>query len=259
MHVLDINTLNFNKLNILNCNDATEGDLYYDKEVLYKMFINSINVQRKKRKLMALNDGFLIPNVVIPDTLLIDNYRTVGCGMPYIDNSISFRKYRNSNSFIMLLYLISLSLKNIHNDPRNILIGDLHFNNIIIDQNLNHYFIDMDSCMIDGIRSDRIPHLLTFYVNFRNNFKFDISRETDRLCMYLATIEAIFGYDIDGLSMYEYDEKAEQIYTLKNMRKFILQIKNNAAGIPNIPYLDELISIKDFPAFRVKSMNIRKN
>ena len=105
--------------------------------------------------------------------------------MKYISDANTFRKYRNNNSFILLLYIISLSLKKIHTDPRNIVIGDLHFGNIIIDSNLNHYFIDMDSCMIDGLLPERLPNIIVSYANNRGNFWFDISRETDKLCMFL--------------------------------------------------------------------------
>lgn len=41
--------------------------------------------------------------------------------------------------------------------------------------------------------------------------------------------------------MYEYDEKAEQIEMLKNMRECVLKIKKEKLGFLNIPYIDEFI------------------
>lgn len=256
MELLNFNDINFNILKELDYKNATESTLYYNDKTIYKIYKNFIESYRKKNKILLLNDGERISNVIIPDKLILDGSFTLGCGMKYISDANTFGKYRNNNSFILLLYIISLSLKKIHTDPRNIVIGDLHFGNIIIDSNLNYYFIDMDSCMIDGLLPERLPNIIVSYAKNRGNFNFDISRETDKLCMFLSTIEAIFNKDIDKLSMYEYDKKAEEINTLKNMKRYFLEIKNATNYIPNIPYFDELISINDFPIFtKIKTRN----
>lgn len=256
MELLNFDDINYDKLKKLNSNNTTESTLFYDDKVIYKIYKNFIESYRKKKKILLLNDGESISNVIIPDKLILDGIFTLGCGMKYIKNANTFRKYKNSISFILLLYLISLSLKKIHNDPRNIVIGDLHFDNIIIDGELNHYFIDIDSCMINGILPERISNIIMCYVQNRGNFSFDVSRETDKLSMFLAMIEAMFNKDIDRVSVYEYDKKIDEIYTLKNMREYFLKIKNTKGCIPDIPYLDELISINDFPIFtKIKTRN----
>ena len=53
-----------------------------------------------------------------------------------------------------------------------------------------------------------------------------------------------------------YDEKAEQLYTLKNLREYIIDIKNSGFGIPCVPYLHEVISEKDLTCVK-KTRNIK--
>ena len=249
MEILDIRDIDFNKLENLNIL-SSEATLHYDDKLFYKLYDNLENIDNKERKLLLLNDGVNDFDAVIPHILIKNKLITWGCAMDRVKDANSLIKYKKTDIFVLLLYAVSLSLKKIHSDPRKIVVGDLHFNNILVDKNGHHYFIDFDSCMVDGIPQDRLPSSLIGYVKNRNNFEYEISCETDRLCMILSLVNSFFGKDIDSLSMNEYDEKAEQIYTLKNLRKLIVDIKNNLNGIPYTPYLHEVISINDFPGIK---------
>ncbi len=246
MKILDIRDIDFNELEMLDVL-SSESTLYYDEKLFYKLYDNLQNIQRKEKKILLLNDGNNEFDAVIPHILIKNRLITYGCAMERIKNTNSLIKYKKSDIFILLLYAVSLSLKKIHNDPRNIVVGDLHFNNILIDNKGRHHFIDFDSCMIDGIPHDRIPNNFMEYVGNRGNFEFKVGQDTDKLCMILSFINSLFGKGIDSLSIDEYDEKAEKIYTLKNLRDIVLGIKNNSFGIPCVPYLHEIISIRDFP------------
>lgn len=254
MEVLDIREMDFNKLKLFDDIISTESSLYFDDELFYKFFdsFNKADVNNKRNKLLLLNDGDNSFDAVIPNILINNGNITCGCAMPNIKDAFPLFKYRNSGIFILLLYAVSLSLKKIHNDPRNIVVGDLHFNNILVDKNGKHYFIDFDSCKIGNISQDRLPTTLMEYVNNRGKFQFDVNVETDKLAMFLSTINALFGKKIDTLSIKEYDEKAEQLYTLKNMRNYFLEVKNNGTIICDVPYMSELISINDFPGSKIK-------
>lgn len=258
MEILDVRDIDFNNLELFNEVISTESSLYFDDKLFYKFFETFIktNIDNKKKKLLLLNDGDKLNNVVIPNILINNGNITCGCAMTNIKNTNSLYKYRDSEVFMLLLYTVSISLKKIHNDPRNIVVGDLHFNNILIDKNGQHYFIDFDSCMIDGIPQDRLPTCLIEYVNNRGGFKFNVGVDTDKLTMFLSTINALFGKRIDVLSINEYDEKAEQLYTLKNMRNYFLEVKNNNTFICDVPYMCELISLNDLCDSKIK---IRKN
>lgn len=245
METLDIRDINFNKLEMLDVL-SSESLLYFDDKLLYKLYDNLIDVENKDRKLILLNSDSRELAAIIPHILIKNKLLTYGCAMKKIDDAAALVEYKKDDIFMLLLYEVSLSLKKIHDDPRKIVVGDLHFNNILIDKDERHHFIDFDSCKIDDIPQDRLPSNLMRYVRNRCNFDFVVCSDTDRLCMILSLINSIFGSNIDGLSMNEYDKKAEQIYTLKNMRELVFDIKNNSYGIPSVPYLHEIISTKDF-------------
>lgn len=242
MEILDIRDIDFSRLKIVDNIFASESSLYFDDRLFYKLFDNLSNISSKKEKLLLLNDGDNISNVVIPKILINNRDILYGCAMDNIINSLALVKYSNSDIYSYLLYNVSVTLKNIHNDPRNIVIGDFHFNNIIIDKNNNHYFVDIDSCKINGLLQDRIPSNLIKYLKNRGYYNINVSVNTDKLCMFLSIINSLFGVDIDNMSMYEYDRKAEELLLLKEIRKYMLEIKNNSNYILEIPYLCDVIS-----------------
>jgi len=257
MKILDIRDIDFSKLDILDVS-SSESTIYLDEQLVYKFFDDaSLSIlERKRRKLILLNEGEVFSDVVIPNILLQNGKFLNGCAMRKIENSKSLIKYRSSDIFILLLYTISLSLKKIHDDPRNIAVGDLHFNNILIDEKGKHHFIDFDSCLIGGIMQDRLPRSLLQYVSNRNYFDFDVSYKTDKLCMLLSAVNSLYGKEIDSFSMYEYDERSEQIQILKDIKEIVLAVKNNSFGIPDVPYLSEIISIDDYSDGKIKKRSI---
>ena len=60
------------------------------------------------------------------------------------------------------------------------------------------------------------------------------------ITLILNTIYTIFCKDVDSLSMYEFDSKAEKVSALKNMREIVLEIKKYG-NIPTATYIDEFI------------------
>ena len=216
---------------------------------MYKMFnedASSFYLLRKKVKLEALSDGEPLDSAILPNKIIMDNKLLSGYIMNYIKNATPifcfFSKNKNINAFFKLMNDVSLSLRNIHNDPRNIVIGDLSISNIIFDENMKHYFVDFDSVMIGKLNEDRVPFALERYARRCGLNKYNIDRSTDRLCLILATLFVVFNKSIEEVSMREYDEVSERIETLKNMREIVLEMKKYNALIPNFPYLDELIS-----------------
>jgi len=255
MENLDVRDIDFSKLEILDVL-SSEGTLYYDDKLFYKFYDQIINIKDKEQKLMLLNDNPHNLNAVIPHILIKNKNLTTGCAMNYIKDDYSLISYKKRDNYIPLLYEVSESLMEIHNDPRNIVVGDLHFNNILVDKDKKHYFIDFDSCMVGNIKEDRLPNSLLSYIKSLGGFDFDVNSNTDRFCMILSFINSMFDKFILGLSMYDYDEKAEQIYTLKNLRKYVIDIQKAINNIPYVPYLHEVISEKEM-SYVKKNRNIK--
>ena len=197
MEVLDIRDIDFGKLEYLDV-FSSEGSLYYDDKLFYKMYDNLENIDNKEKKLLLLNDGINNFDAIVPHILIKNKLSTYGCAMDRVHEATSLIKYNKTDIFMLLLCGVSLSLEKIHGDPRKIVVGDLHFNNILIDNNRKHYFIDFDSCKIDGIAQDRLSTNLMQYVRNRGNFKFDVDSRSDKLCMVLSLINALFGKEIDS-------------------------------------------------------------
>ena len=246
MKIIDIRDINFKKLELLEV-FSSESTLYFDNEQVYKLYDkHEVDVSKQKQeKILLLNECALPSNVVVPNTLIQNDNLMYGCIMKYIKNSKPLIKYKNENVFLKLLYEVSQSLSIIHNDARNIVVGDLHLNNILIDNNQNHFYVDIDSCMINGIREDRLPRNLMQYLINRSHYDIRASKETDKLCMILSIINALFDKDIDCLSMEEYDRKTIQTNMPIKLREVIIDIKNNKHDIPYVPYLHEIIESED--------------
>ncbi len=182
-------------------------------------------------------------NIVVPKEQILCNNNFVGYTMQYYDNITPLYKLPKECDYVEFLKIVkkvSLLLKLIHANPLNIVVSDLNFSNIIIYNN-EPYFIDVDSFEIAGLISNRIPSILYSYFNKRHFASVDVNQNSDRFCLVLCTLYSIFSKGIDNVNMYEYDEKAEQIEMLKNMRECVLKIKKEKLGFLNIPYIDEFI------------------
>lgn len=229
-----------------------EAILYKDGNELYKMFelLDEDALKIKLDKLIAL-DKSPVPGGLKTEKLL---FRTDGCSKKekmvcysrkYIEGK-TLLDYFKEDIFLSLNLLteVSKTLELIHKDSRNIVISDFQFRNILIDNDLKHYFIDLDSCMIEGIKTFCYPSHLTIYAKNRN-VKGDLSQylslKSDKVCLMLSLFSVLFNKYLDNISMYEYDEKSEQISVLRDLKDIFLFLQNKDLFIPDIPYYHEII------------------
>lgn len=249
MDIIRRDDIDFSKLQKLKCRANSESNLYSDEEILYKMFkgLTPIGLRRKERKIELLGEGQQIDNVIMPNSKVIDGNLMFGYGMDYIKDSLILfefaKRNKNINDFLRLIYDVSLTLRKIHEDPRNIAVGDLSFSNIIFDKNYRHYFVDFDGCMIDDFPSEKISFLLADYTKVRGMYRFSVDKNTDIFSLMLCTLHTIFGEEIDKVSMYDYDFVSERVETLKNIREFVVEMKKHNNFIPEVPYMDEVIKV----------------
>ena len=249
MNIIEKKDIDFDSLSKYECTVHTESNLFYDDNYMYKMFNEDASksyLLRKKVKLEALSDGTPLDSAILPIDIIMDNKVLSGYTMNYIKNATPIFKFNSKNNsindFFRLMYGVSLSLRNIHNDPRNIVVGDLSISNIIFDENMKHYFSDFDSVMIGKLHEDRVPLALDRYARRCGLNRYDINKSTDRLCLILATLFVVFNKSIEEVSMREYDKTAEKVETIKNMRQIVVELKKHNAPVSDFPYLDELIS-----------------
>lgn len=258
MNIIRKEDINFDDLKKLKCRANSESDLYLDGELLYKIFkkMTPRELRRKERKIELLSDGEKIENIILPESKIVNGNLINGYSMDYVKDSLILfefaKKSKNINDFLRIVYDVSLTLRKIHNDPRNIIVGDLSFSNIIFDKNLNHYYVDFDGTMIGNIPSERISFLLNDYTVLRGIYRFDVDKNSDMFSLMLCTLHTIFGIEIDKVSMYDYDLVAEKNETLKSIREFVIEMKKKNNYIPKVPYMDEIIKLPSKKKIRTK-------
>ena len=250
MRRVDLETIDFSKLQRLNAKQHFESDLFHDEELLYKVFKNMprYKLERKQRKIELLGEGEPLPITVMPQIEYLDNDLFRAFAMEYLKNCIPLFDIKNRSKFIQdffkIIFKVSESVETIHQDPRNIVIGDLNFDNIIIDSQLNPHITDVDSFKIDGIPNDTIPAIFDDYLKQKGIAIINNEQNDDRMCLILSTLYMLFKQNIMQVPMYEYDKTAEKLKSLRNMREIVLEIKKSPI-IPEVPYLHELIFPED--------------
>lgn len=250
MEKIELKEINFNKLNKIECTYHSEGNLYHDKNRVYKLFKSprkKILIQ-KQRKIELLSDGKKIPNVIMPIDGICSGTKFRGYTMKYINNSIALYDNKKINKdyqrLLPILLEVSQIVKKIHHDSRNIVVGDLSFHNIIVDNNSKPFFVDIDSCKISNLNNEKISALLYGLYKDKNINNIEINKDSDKLSLLLSFLDIIFEKNILNLNMHKYDELAEKIETLKNIKSILINLKYKKY-IPKVPYLHELISDKD--------------
>ena len=254
MRKIYLEDIDFDTLEKISGASHKESTLFYDKNTIYKLFddLSDSERRRKETKVELLGDGTQLPLTVMPKDKIVYGFlndRFEGYSMDYISDSTTLLKAFTRNKkiylFIYLINNISKAIEKIHKDPRNIVISDLHAKNFILDKNFNPYIVDIESAKIDGIKNDTISLSLHNYLSNRNLYtNIETTPNTDRLCLLMMSLNIIFGKDIDKISQYEYEEKAEQLATLRNMKELVLEIKKSS-NIPEVPYIHESIQYSD--------------
>ena len=256
MRKIYLEDIDLSELKPINNQEHKESILFHDDKTIYKLFddLEESKLKRKQQKIELLGDGLPLPSTIMPTSELFYCFpfeTFQGYGMDYKKETETFyQKFSNNiknEDLIEILKIISHTLMEIHKDPRNIIISDLHARNIIVDSRNNPYFIDIDSCKIDRLKNDTIPLMLKQYLLKRNLFtsieSFETTPNTDRLCFLIMLLNTVFKKSFDRITLYEYDEKTEHIEILKDLRSIITLLKISPF-IPEIPYLHEIPSLK---------------
>lgn len=139
------------------CENKT-STIYKDGNFLYKIAIKSNEHYRNKLDLL-LNNRDLNDVGALPIEKIRTNLGKYGLKMNYLNNTKTLwaclRENRiNPEDMISIMIIASDNLKKINN--RKIKFSDLHHNNILIDNNMNPYYIDFDDAVIEDYSSNHI-------------------------------------------------------------------------------------------------------
>ena len=232
---------NYNSYSELFIHNNEIIKIYNDKNSYSEFNINVVkNILNKKSFLKEIN------GLVLPNNLLIYNNQIVGFSMPYI-NGITLQEIINNNIYddeiIKKLFIKILDIIDRFNKLNfSFYIGDLHEQNIIIDNNKNVNIIDPDSFIIDNNKlCIDGNYIIGRYANsyFNNSELKEINNSVDYyslLCMILNYVfKDIIEDKLDPVNWLKYDDQFKELYPIIN------RINNNF-----ILYKDDINNIFNF-------------
>lgn len=246
MKIINQEDLDMMLLDVLG--QGQEGVLLHDEKNVYKFFreITDLSLAEKESKLIIL-DGILPENFTGPKSLIYKNNEFSGYTMDYIKDSINLLEYSirtntDKSKVKDILLKVSDSLKKLHNLDENIIVGDLNPRNILVDKKYTPHIIDVDSFKINGYLCNCYPLFLRVYLENRDIY-FNISKETDKLCLVLIGMVLPFFKNLDSIGIDEYEEKADSNTFLKELYPYFRYLKEyDKTTFPDVMYLDEMVN-----------------
>lgn len=230
-----------------------ESNIYVKNKKAYKMYKKyrfyreMWRLSEKGPKVLLLEDA-TAKQLVKPDAVILNKGQISGIRMNYIDNLGTLynfsRIFNDLSKFLFVSKSASIGLKEIHDDPVEIVVNDLSFYNIVFDELLNTYYVDADSFEIGPYVATSVSEHFFSYCKARNVSTYPACATNDRFQFMYEFLSTIFGTSIEYVTPYEYDSLAERVETLKNMRLCFKKIKKSD-HVPNLPYVSDLISDTD--------------
>lgn len=237
------------------------GNIFHSSDRVYKLFRTNDKsiILNKKRKIEMLSVMRDYSHAFLPIEKIVNgpfwnrslkgyttDYRSLGIRM----DSLGMDPFR-SEDYLRALIHASKHLKETHKRSEKIVLGDATFENIMVYPNeegkyIETKFIDFDSIQIGELKSDAVSALLYYYF-FIKGFSLDFSYLTldmDKISYLLFFFSLIFDTDIFKIPAYEYDRLSEQLNTLYRLRPIFYYLRQ-CSGIPDVPYLHQVIDVKD--------------
>ena len=213
MNITDSDLKGLKKLNFGNDTFNSGGSIYqFDSNTLYKNVDPYFFIDEVER-----NVDFQIENHV-PCTPSI--YEKIyykdkfwGYSMECLKNTITFKNasYLHIDFYVCLKIIqdIYMAIKYLH--QRNILLGDIHMDNFLIDTNGCGYMIDLDYMISRG---DEYKFQDLYQVQLKPDGKrIQInSKNTDNIKAMICCLSLIFGIDLESKNIYQSCINMEDLY-----------------------------------------------
>lgn len=244
MEVINYDDIDFNELTKLDV-ISSESDIYACKDEnneikIYKFFKPVLDIYEltlKSEKLNLLEKRKVIDSIVLPDAKII-NPSLCGIREGYIEGiDLSYAKaVYEDEEIIPILLNISIDLKKIHEN--GIIMSDMNFGNIRIDNNNHHHFLDVLSYSIDNIPSNAVSQITLDYLK-KNRKKLSTSKNNDKIAFLILTIQLFIDKYFYDITDYDFDNKKEKLRQLRDLEEIYYDLKNGY--VKDTPYLHELI------------------
>ena len=216
-----------------SCIKMLDGFYEEEKDALFKKFLDM--------------EGLEIDNVLLPKELIVSNGKLEGYTMDYFPSVSLNSKFevRQVDTKVLFDYVYKASkiLREIHRN--GIICQDLSFENILVDDNGNVKFCDLDGCSYKDNVSPFVSLIMKrFFIDYRKE-QLLLCTNLDRVGMMLSFFFIVYAKELQKLNRKSYSKLAEKSNTLEEMRKYANLLLDRSNPVPAIPYLDELIWLDD--------------
>lgn len=216
-----------------SCIKMLDGFYEEEKDALFKKFLDM--------------EGLEIDNVLLPKELIVSNGKLEGYTMDYFPSVSLNSKFEVRQVDIKVLfdyvYKASKILREIHRN--GIICQDLSFENILVDDNGNVKFCDLDGCSYKDNVSPFVSLIMKrYFIDYRKE-QLLLCTNLDRVGMMLSFFFVVYAKELQKLNRKSYSKLAEKSNTLEEMRKYANLLLDRSNPVPAIPYLDELIWLDD--------------
>ena len=216
-----------------SCIKLLDGFYEEEKDALFKKFLDM--------------EGLEIDNVLLPKELIVSNGKLEGYTMDYFPSVSLNSKFevRQVDTKVLFDYVYKASkiLREIHRN--GIICQDLSFENILVDDNGNVKFCDLDGCSYKDNVSPFVSLIMKrYFIDYRKE-QILLCTNLDRVGMMLSFFYIVYAKELQKLNRKSYSKLAEKSNTLEEMRKYANLLLDRSNPVPAIPYLDELIWLDD--------------
>lgn len=224
--------------------EATQSKIFKANGLIYKMLNEKDEkILEIKEKKLELFDKFDEPYLLDLDSKIVDENDVFrGFSSKYIKGE-SLLNYKDKLDLLVtknILLNISEDLERFHKLKGRPVIGDLHFNNILIDKDYKHHFLDIDSYGINHFKAENVPYT---YYNYCALMNYDIKKNqnADRVKFFLSLFTLFFGKSLLRIDEKTFDNKASEYEFLKDIKDLFLDLKSSHSEIIEVPYIHELV------------------
>lgn len=230
-----------------SCIKMLDGFYEEEKDALFKKFLDM--------------EGLEIDNVLLPKELIVSNGKLEGYTMDYFPSVSLNSKFevRQVDTKVLFDYVYKASkiLREIHRN--GIICQDLSFENILVDDNGNVKFCDLDGCSYKDNVSPFVSLIMKrYFIDYRKE-QILLCTNLDRVGMMLSFFFVVYAKELQKLNRKSYSKLAEKSNTLEEMRKYANALLDRSNPVPVIPYLDELIWLDDDLVYdRYKQLSLFK-
>ncbi len=262
MEKIKFKEINFSALHKLQ-RQGTQSTIYTDGFLCYKLLDGLYPDEKRDLSKKFLDmDGIKMNGVLLPLHLIVEDDNLKGYTMKYFAHSMPLsekflKRYFHCKELFIYVEKASKILRNIHSN--GIIYQDLSFENILVDDNGNIVFCDIDGCTYK-------EHISPFFSLLFKNFLMDFRHSTlstkediDKLSMLLSFFLVMYGQELQRITKKQYHALSNHIQTLENLRKTADRLVNPNFPIENLPYMDEVIDLNDnYEIDRKKLLTIRQ-